>query len=167
MNDGTPFTLRPASSADAEALARLIVAAFSSYPDPLDPPSSALKETPEAIRARLAGGHGAAIAWVGGRGVGCVTYTPEDEDVLYVGRLAVDSAWRGRGVARALIAHAETEARRRGLRTLRVRVRVPLVGNQRLFRSCGFVEIARECHEGYSEPTTIRMEKRLQDVGRA
>ena len=64
--------------------------------------------------------------------------------------------------SRALIACVEAEARRRDLGRIRLQVRIPLVGNQALFKSCGFVEVARESHPGYTEPTTIRMEKRLK-----
>jgi predicted N-acetyltransferase YhbS len=155
------FRLRAATAADAALLSRLIIGAFSGYEGRLDPPSSALKETSDAIRAKLAT-HGAAIAESDGKPVGCVLFTPEEGSVLYVGRLAVDPVWRRRGVARALIAHAEAEARRRGLDRLRIQVRIPLVGNQALFESCGFVEVSRETHPGYTAPTTIRMEKPLQ-----
>jgi GNAT superfamily N-acetyltransferase len=160
MSETPAFRLRAATAADADQLSQLIIAAFSSYEIRLDPPSSALTETPEAIRAKFPT-HGAAIAESGRAGIGCVLFTPE-ESALYVGRLAVDPAWRRRGVARALIAYAEAEARRRTLDRLRIQVRIPLLGNQLLFKSCGFVEVSRECHPGYTEPTTIRMEKRLR-----
>lgn len=160
MDDVASFRLCEASAADAGRLSRLIISAFSSYEIQLDPPSSALKETPGAIREKLKT-HRAAIAESSGATIGCVLFTQEDGDALYIGRLAVDPAWRRRGVARALIAHAEAEARRRGLGRLRIQVRIPLVGNQALFKSCGFVEVSRESHPGYTAPTTIRMEKPL------
>jgi N-acetylglutamate synthase-like GNAT family acetyltransferase len=160
MNDNPTFRLRTGSDADAVILSRLIIGAFSSYAIRLDPPSSALRETPEAIREKLKTHH-AAIAECGGVAAGCVLFTQEEGDVLYVGRLAVDPGWRRRGVARALVAYAEEEARRRGLKRLRIQVRIPLVDNQALFKSCGFIEVSRETHPGYTEPTTIRMEKQL------
>jgi len=158
-----PFSLREATAADADLLAQLIVDAFSTHAGRLDPPSSALKETPDAVRAKLAT-HGAAVAESDGRGIGCVLFTPDENAALYIGRLAVDAAWRRHGVARALIAYVEAEARRRGLARICLQVRIPLVGNQALFKSCGFVEVSRESHPGYTEPTTIRMEKRLSDA---
>jgi GNAT superfamily N-acetyltransferase len=98
-----PFILRAATAADAELLSRLIVSAFSTHEGRrLDPPSSALKETPEAIRAKLAT-HGAGIAESDGKPIGCVLFTAEENAVLYIGRLAVAPAWRRRGLARALI----------------------------------------------------------------
>jgi N-acetylglutamate synthase-like GNAT family acetyltransferase len=159
-----PIRLRGATVADAALLSPLIIGAFSTYEERLDPPSSALKETPEAIHTKLAT-YGAAIAESEGKAVGCVLFAPEDATVLYIGRLAVDPAWRRRGVVRALIAYAEAEAHRRGLAALQIQVRIALVDNQSLFKSCGFVEVSRETHPGYTAPTTIRMEKRLQSPG--
>lgn len=160
MNELPPFGLRKAFESDAEQLSALIVGAFSSYRVQLDPPSSAPNETPEAVRVKLAT-HGAAIAESAGIGIGCVLFTQQEPETLYVGRLAVEAAWRGRGVARALMAFAEAEARNGGLRILQVKVRIPLADNQRFFKCCGFAEVGRESHAGYSAPTMIRMEKRL------
>jgi predicted N-acetyltransferase YhbS len=160
MSADQTITVRPAIAADAALLSDLIVAAFSAYPVSLNPPSSALKESPDAIRAKFAD-HGAAIAEIGGSAVGCVLFTPEDAATLYLGRLAVLPSWRGRGIARALIAFVESEARRRGLSRVRLSVRIALPDNQRLFKACGFAETGREAHPGFAEPTQIHMEKRL------
>jgi ribosomal protein S18 acetylase RimI-like enzyme len=80
---------------------------------------------------------------------------------VHIGRLAVDPAWRGRGMARALIAAVEAEARSRNARALTLGVRIALPENQRLFLACGFREVGREAHPGYAAPTWIRMEKML------
>jgi predicted N-acetyltransferase YhbS len=154
------ITIRRASLADAALLSDLIITAFSAYPVVLNPPSSAVKETVDAVRSKLAD-HGGGIAEIGTATVGCVLFTPEADTALYLGRLAVHPAWRGRGIARALIAFVESEAQRRGLDTIRLSVRIALPGNQRLFASCGFVEVGREAHPGFAEPTMINMEKRL------
>ncbi len=160
MTADQPITLRPAAMADAALLSDLIIAAFSAYPVSLVPPSSALKETADEIRSKLAD-HGAGIAEIGTTAVGCVLFTPEADTALYLGRLAVHPAWRGRGVARTLIAFVEREARRRGLDRIRLSVRIALADNQRLFASFGFREVSREAHPGFAEPTMINMEKRL------
>ncbi len=160
MGDRQTISIRVATVVDAALLSELIQAAFSAYLVPLDPPSGALKETPEALRAKFVD-HGACVAQIGGTAVGCVLFTPVDENVLYLGRLAVHPDWRRRGVARALIAFVEDEARRRGLGRLRLNTRIALTDNHRLFAACGFVEVGREAHPGFSEPTSINMEKRL------
>ena len=158
-NDGT-VRVRHAAADEAALLSELIITAFSAYPAPLVPPSSALKETPDAIRAQFAD-HGAGIAEIGGTAAGCVLFTPEGAGTLYLGRLAVHPAWRGRGIGRALIAFVEGEARRRDLDRIRLSVRIALPDNQRLFAACGFRKVSREAHPGFIEPTMINMEKRL------
>jgi predicted N-acetyltransferase YhbS len=154
------ITIRSATQADAALLSDLIITAFSAYPVGLNPPSSAVKETVNAVRTKLAD-HGAGIAEIAVTPVGCVLFTRESDDRLYLGRLAVLPSWRGRGVARALIAFVESEARRLGTRTIALSVRIALPDNQRLFASCGFIEVSRDAHPGFTEPTSINMEKRL------
>ncbi len=57
---------------------------------------------------------------------------------------------------------AEREARRRGLARMTLGVRLELEDNRRLFASCGFEETTLHRHEGFSEPTWVTMERRLQ-----
>ena len=147
---------------EAEAVCALIHRAFAAQPVATDPPSSAFEETPATIAEALTagGGFGAEEA---GRLVGAVLWE-EKEGGLYLGRLAVDPAARGRGLARALIGAVEVEAMRRALPRLHLSVRLPLIDNRRLFASCGFVEAMRYAHPGYSVPTSIAMEKRLDSA---
>ena len=72
-------------------------------------------------------------------------------------------AWRGRGIARALLAAGEAEARRRGLERMTLRVRLTLEDNQRLFAGFGFAPVGQGAHPGYREPTFLVMEKRLDE----
>ena len=60
------------------------------------------------------------------------------EEALVTHRLAVAPAAQGRGVAQALLRQAETEARRRGLRTLRVDTNSENAATQRLFPKLGY-----------------------------
>lgn len=80
---------------------------------------------------------------------------------LYVGRLSVHPEHRRRGIARMLMAEAEREARRLGLPRMHLGVRLSLDDNRRFFASCGFVETTLHSHEGFSEPTWVTMERRL------
>jgi len=152
-------TIRPFALDEAEAVCALIHRAFAAQPVATDPPSSAFQETPATIAEALTagGGFGAEEA---GRLVGAVLWE-EKEGGLYLGRLAVEPAARGRGVARALVGAVEVEAMRHALPRLHLSVRLSLLDNRRLFASCGFVETMRSAHPGYSEPTSIAMEKRL------
>ena len=154
------LTLRRAAPEDARLIFDLIQSAFAEYRGKLKPDSSAYRETPEGIARQLVGRQGAVIAERGGMAVGCVLYRDEGEDV-YFGRLAVLPDHRRSGVAEALVGAVEAEARARGAPGVLLGVRIVLTGNQRLFTRLGYVEISREAHPGFSEPTSINMRKTL------
>jgi predicted N-acetyltransferase YhbS len=158
----TNFTLRPMAPDDAAAVAALIRAAFAAQSIVTDPPPSALRVTAPDVTAHLQGG-GGAVAEVGRALVGSALWVEQD-DGLYLARLAVAPAFRGGGIAKGLIAAAEAAARRAGLPVLRLSTRLALEDNLRLFVACGFVETTREAHPGYAEPTFVNMEKRLSWV---
>ncbi len=158
MSDAIVF--RPLTQDDADAAAGLVRRAFAAQQVVTDPPASALRETGANIAAILHAGGGGAVAEAGGALVGAVVWE-EKAGGLYVGRLSVDPAFRGAGIARRLVAAAETAARRRGLGRMWLSTRLPLVGNRKLFASCGFVETARHAHPGYDAPTYVDMEKTL------
>ena len=111
------------------------------------------------IRTAFAGG--GTVACAGGRIVGSVMWEPKDGG-MYLQRLAVEPAWRGQGIARALVAATEAAARLAGVTRVHLGTRLVLAGNRRLFAFCGFVEIARHAHPGYAAPTWVEMEKRLE-----
>jgi GNAT superfamily N-acetyltransferase len=144
---------------DAAAAAAVIRIAFADQGAVTDPPSSALRETAASVADKLANGGGVGAEREGVL-IGVVLWTPED-DALYLGRLAVTPAWRGRGLAGRLIDAVEAEARRRGLGWLRVQARLEVPRNRLLFGSRGYVEVGVRAHPGYAEPTIAMMEKAL------
>jgi tRNA threonylcarbamoyladenosine biosynthesis protein TsaE len=152
-----PVAIRPMTEADAAAVAALIRAAFA--PLRIDPPPSALGETTESVAAQVHAG-GGAVAEVAGRLAGAVLWQ-EREDALYLGRLAVDSRHRRRGIARNLIAAAEAEAGRRSLARLTVATRLVLTDNRLMFATCGFRETTVHAHEGYDHPTFVVLDRGL------
>jgi len=127
------FTIAPwaASERLADILA-LVHAAFAG----LEPPSGVLNETVADIAARQRGGI-VIVAQSGNDFIGSIFCAPQG-DALYLTRLAVVPAWRKRGVARAMLAAAENEARRIGAKRLTLRVRVTLPGNRAYFERSGF-----------------------------
>jgi ribosomal protein S18 acetylase RimI-like enzyme len=136
---------------DWPALLSLIQAEFAYMEGLIDPPSSMLALTPQAIAAQARTGE----VWaIGAPPVACVFLTPKPQ-ALYIGKLAVAAAHRRRGLARALIALAETRARALGLPALELQTRVELTENQRTFTALGFTEVARTAHAGYTRPTSI------------
>jgi ribosomal protein S18 acetylase RimI-like enzyme len=155
--------LRPLTPADAPAAAALIRAAFAAQPRPVDPPPSALRETAESVAAQIAT-EGGMAAGAAGTLAGVILWAAKDGG-LYLARLAIAPFHRRRGIARALVAAGEAEARRRGLPRLHLGARLALDGNRALFASCGFREVALHAHPGYAAPTWVEMEKDLDAQG--
>jgi ribosomal protein S18 acetylase RimI-like enzyme len=147
------------TAADADAAARLIRLAFAHQGVPTDPPPSALRESAQSVAAALAAGGGAAIRQ-GGVIVAAVLWQPKPPG-LHLSRLAVDPAWRGQGIARALVHRAEQAAIAGSFACLWLSTRLALADNRKLFASCGFIETARHAHPGYAEPTFVDMVKQL------
>ena len=165
MNSGG-FLIRRATSDDAPAILAVIHAAFEPYRGKLAPEPSALRETADSLRQALAAGEGLA-AWIDGQAIGCVIAEAKagaearDGGGVYLGRLAVDPAYRGRGIAAALVAAAEAWARSTGRFQVELNVRLALPDNIRLFERLGYRETARKAHPGFPQPTYLVMEKSL------
>jgi ribosomal protein S18 acetylase RimI-like enzyme len=133
------------------AILALLRAEFAYMTDRIDPPSSLAALTPAALAIHLRGGE---IWTIGQPPVACMFLTPRP-DALYIGKLAVASSHRGRGLARSLISRAESRARDRYLPALELQTRVELVENHADFRALGFHETGRTAHPGYARPTAI------------
>jgi GNAT superfamily N-acetyltransferase len=80
---------------------------------------------------------------------------------LHVGRVAVVPAWRGRGVATALMGWFEEFAASRGLSEIRLAVRLTLPRNEVFYHRLGYRPTGRlETREGFG-PIALWMSKRL------
>ncbi|GAA2215400.1 GNAT family N-acetyltransferase [Nonomuraea monospora] len=88
---------------------------------------------------------------------GLIVLVPE-EGVLLVDNVAVRPELHGRGIGRALMAHAEQEARRLGLPALRLYTNVKMTANIALYESLGYRETGRQGIEGRS---AVLMRKQL------
>ena len=153
------ISFHPLSPADADETARVIRAAFAAQPRSTKPPSSALRETAGTVSAKIAAGGGIG-AFASGALVGAALWEAKG-GAVHVGRVSVVPAWRGRGLAGALVKACESEARRRGLARMTLRVRLELPENERLFERFGFERRAVDAHDGFDKPTQAVMEKRL------
>ena len=144
-----PLTLRPATAADLPALLELVHAvvplmhAAGNYQWTSDYPNEAVFQK-DIERQHLW------VAEQGGMLVGVAALTQDQdaeyaqadwdaaEPALVTHRLAVAPAAQGQGVAAALLGQAEHEARRLGLRTLRVDTNSENAATQRLFPKLGY-----------------------------
>ncbi|HEY1012792.1 MAG TPA: GNAT family N-acetyltransferase [Herpetosiphonaceae bacterium] len=151
--------IRPGGPGELPEIVELIKAAFAEYEGLLDPPSSAQAKTVAATRAELADG-GALVAAEAGRLVGCVFYHRRP-DHIYLDRLAVLPAERGRGLAGALLRAVEELALAEGLPETRLSVRLALAENRAWYERCGYAFEAHGTHAGYAEPTYVRLRKPL------
>ena len=142
--------LRPATAADLPAIVRLVrelvplMRAAGNLQWSADYPDEAV------FRQDIARRH-LWVALLDETLAGVAALTNNDQDPEYAGadwdateaalvthRLAVAPAAQGRGVAQALLAQAETEARRQGLPTLRVDTNSENTATQRLFPKLGY-----------------------------
>jgi GNAT superfamily N-acetyltransferase len=155
--------IREARSDEAAPLLELLARAFREYDGRLDPPSGVHRETVASIAARLREG-GALVCEVQGALAGCVFYATKS-DHLSVGRLAVLPEHRRRGIGELLLRSAERRAMELGLSRVRLGVRVPLVNLRAYYEARGYVPIAYRSHDGYTAPTYVEMEKRLEPGG--
>lgn len=77
--------------------------------------------------------------------------------------LAVDAAWRGRGVGRGLLETAERRARRRGCTRMRLEVRADNRVAQELYQRHGYRRFARQPDYYADGSEAWRYEKALTD----
>ncbi|WP_312862970.1 GNAT family N-acetyltransferase [Rhizobium sp. P28RR-XV] len=140
-----------------DALLDLILAAFAYMNGRIDPPSSALALTPEALREK-AMNEIAYVAFDGDQLAGCIFCRPETE-CLYVGKLAVLPAAQGKGIGRRLLTYAEAAARQHDLHILRLETRIELIDNHATFAAWGFQKVAENRHPGFDRTTSIEMRK--------
>jgi predicted N-acetyltransferase YhbS len=157
----TDITLRLAMREDAADIVPVIRRAFAQYDGKLVPPSGALHETEATVAARI-DTERCIVAFDGASPIACIFYKRVG-DQLYFGRLAVLPDRRGEGLAQRLVAEVEAAARTAGLAAVTLGVRIALPGNVAMFAALGYREIGREAHSGFSEPTSITMEKRLDE----
>ena len=153
------LVVRALALADAGAAAAAIRSAFAAQSRATTPPSSALRETSESVAAKIAAGGG-----FGGfvdAAAAAIALWRVDDDALMIGRVCVLPAFRGRGAAARLVAACEGAARAQRLARLRLRTRLELPENERLFSRMGFARVRVEAHEGFAAPTTAVLEKDL------
>ena len=154
-----PPVRRAGPGEDWAAVRALVAEAFAYMEGRIDPPSSLHRWTAETFAAEAASG-AAFLAEAAGRPVACLFAQPEG-DAFYIGKVAVAKAWRGRGLARALVEAAEAEARALGLASLALGSRIELAETHAAFAALGFERTGESAHPGFDRPTSIAMARPL------
>lgn len=148
-----PLHLRFATPDDVALIVQITQESFAEYRGHLDPPSAADRETPEDVASALREGH-VVLAHLDDAPAGAVRYRSENSGI-YVGRLAVLPAMRRHGIGSALLEFVETQALVAGAAHLRLRVRLALPDNVRLYAARGYRVIAIHPRSGSEAALTM------------
>lgn len=125
-----------ASDADAPAMVEVIHAAFGARPA-LDPPSTAIDETPESVITTLHRG-GGVYASVGGRPAGVILVVPAGPGVTFQ-RVSVHPDFQRHGIASAMVGAAEELAAILGHRNVELFARAEFAELIAFWQHRGFV----------------------------
>ena len=159
-----------ATAADAPGMVDVIHAAFGARP-PLDPPSTAIEETPASIEAQLAAG-GGIYATVDGAPAGSILLHPDPDRPGLVSwhRVSVHPAFQRHGIATAMVDAALDFAAELGFVTAELFAREEITELIAFWQHRGFavdrparngVVLARSLPLAVEVPTAERM----QDLG--
>lgn len=81
------------------------------------------------------------ICKVDDKSVGCGAFRPIDRQIAEVKRMFVETAFRGRGIAKAILTHLEDEMRRKGFETAVLETGIKQPEAVGLYRRLGFFPI--------------------------
>lgn len=151
------IVVSPPRFSDWTGLLALLRSAYAYMESRIDPPSSLLRVDAGQLE-RKAREEVLILAFEDQRLVGCAFACLRD-DCVYVGKLAVAAAVRGRGVARKIMQAAEALARANARPFVELETRIELNENHETFAALGFVKVAESAHPGFDRPTSITMRK--------
>lgn len=152
-------TVNPADFNQYADVLDLLQKSFAYMEGRIDPPSS-LHRIDLAALVTKAEDETLIVALEEVRIVGCV-FAVEKTDCIYLGKLAVDSSYRGQGIATRLIESVESLAMESGSDCVDLETRVELLENQRFFERLGYVKVAGNSHRGYTRDTSFRYRKKI------
>lgn len=136
--------MRRALAADADAVRKLVHAAYGHY-EPLlgRTPMPMLTDYDDAVRE-----HEVWVLETADGSIAAVLELIERLDHLWIDNVAVDPAWQGRGLGRRLLTFADAEARRRDLPELGLLTNERYTANIAMYERYGYRETHREPHLG-------------------
>ena len=144
---------RPATAADAPAIARCVEAAYSHYIERIgEPPGPMLDDYRQVVRDCLV-----FVIENGGEIAGAVVLIEKGGAIL-LDNVAVLPSRQGEGIGRRLMLHAEGEARRLGYDSIDLYTHEKMTENFALYARNGYEEVERRTERGFPR---IYMRKRL------
>jgi len=136
--------LRVASTHDASAIAECVVQAYSPWVPRIGrKPWPMLQDYATVLREALV-----TVAEVAGKIVGVLVLSITDEGLL-IENVAVCPTSKGQGIGRALLQHAESEARRLGCSNLYLYTNELMTENIALYARYGYQEYERREEQGF------------------
>lgn len=137
--------IRRAMATDETEIRALVRAAYGKYIERIGREPGPMRDD---YRARIASGT-AFVADCDGA-IGGLLVLVETPSALQVDNVAVDPARQGHGVGRALLAFAETEARRRSFSRMTLYTHQKMTENLALYPRLGWRETGRGEQDGYA-----------------
>jgi ribosomal protein S18 acetylase RimI-like enzyme len=136
--------VRPAQPDDLLQIEAVVQRAYRIYIDRIGRRPAPMDDD---YRTKIAGGE-VYVAESGGRVAGIVVIITAHDHVL-VENVAVDPGFQGRGIGRALMAHAERHAGEHGLDELRLYTNAAMTENLTLYPRLGYREDDRRTEDGF------------------
>jgi ribosomal protein S18 acetylase RimI-like enzyme len=134
-------SLRRATDADVPRLTEVAQAGYGHYVERLgEPPRPMTDDYADVVRS-----YRVTVAERGGEIVGLIVLGVDGEG-FFVDNVAVDPAHQGSGAGRALLEHAEVEARRAGFDSIYLYTHEKMTENLALYSRIGYVEYDRRLH---------------------
>jgi ribosomal protein S18 acetylase RimI-like enzyme len=147
-------SLRPATAADVPELAELVRRAYGHYVERIGgPPRPMTDDYAEVVRT-----HRVTVAEAGGEIAGLVVLGVNDEG-FFIDNVAVDPRHQGAGVGKALLEHAEAEARAAGFDSIYLYTHERMAENLALYSRIGYVEYDRRL---LGEARIVYLRKQLE-----
>jgi ribosomal protein S18 acetylase RimI-like enzyme len=139
------YTFRAATTADAPEVAALVNAAFGHYVERIGmlprPMTDNYSEVIAKGRVTVAESHGTIV--------GVIVLSLDDEGI-FIDNVAVHPSHRGKGLGRALLEFAESEARRAGFDSIYLHTHEKMTENLALYSRIGYVEYDRRSQGEFS-----------------
>jgi len=153
------ISITEASPQQAALVHGIMQTAFSEYLGKLNPASPCHTETVGDVAKAIHNG-GAILAWVDDMPVGSARYSLS-ADTFYVGRVSVLPAYRGLGVASAMMTYLDDLARANGHAQMELCSRLNLPRNIALYQRMGY-EITDQYQLSPDADIQVTMRKRLE-----